>query len=108
VITLLIAYLVLEWASFIHEHKGIPVTPWNPALGLLFAVMLLKGSGYGLVLFAGVVIAEVFLVRTELPWVFGGPVGLGLEEDYLVTATGSEPLGKPQETLILIPSPAAP
>jgi len=68
VITLLIAYLVLEWASFIHEHKGIPVTPWNPALGLLFAVMLLKGSGYGLVLFAGVVIAEVFLVRTELPW----------------------------------------
>jgi Xaa-Pro aminopeptidase len=47
-------------------------------------------------------------LRTELPWVFGGPVGLGLEEDYLVTATGSEPLGKPQETLILIPSPAAP
>jgi Xaa-Pro aminopeptidase len=47
-------------------------------------------------------------LRAELPWVFGGPVGLGLEEDYLVTATGSEPLGKPQETLILIPSPAAP
>jgi two-component system sensor kinase FixL len=68
VIALLIAYLVLEWASFIHEHKGIPVTPWNPALGLLFAVMLLKGTGYGLVLFAGVVIAEVFLVRTELAW----------------------------------------
>jgi Xaa-Pro aminopeptidase len=45
-------------------------------------------------------------LRTELPWVFGGPVGMGLEEDYLVTATGSEPLGKPQETLILIPSPA--
>jgi signal transduction histidine kinase len=67
-IALLIAYLALEWASFIHEHKGIPVTPWNPALGLVFAVMLLKGVGYGLVLFAGVVIAEVFLVRTQLPW----------------------------------------
>ena len=47
-------------------------------------------------------------LRTELPWIFGGPVGFGLEEDYLVTATGSEPLGKPQEKLILIPSPAAP
>jgi Xaa-Pro dipeptidase len=47
-------------------------------------------------------------LRTELPWVFGGPVGFGLEEDYLVTATGSEPLGKPQETLILIPAPQAP
>jgi Xaa-Pro aminopeptidase len=45
-------------------------------------------------------------LRTELPWVFGGPVGFGLEEDYLVTATGNEPLGKPQETLILIPAPA--
>jgi len=69
VIALLLAYLALEWASFIHEHKGIPVTPWNPALGLIFAVMLLKGMVYGLVLFAGVVIAEVFLVRTQLPWV---------------------------------------
>ena len=68
VIALLLAYLALEWASFIHEHKGIPVTPWNPALGLIFAVMLLKGLMYGLVLFAGVVMAEVFLVRTELPW----------------------------------------
>src|SRR5262245_4540040 len=68
VIALLLAYLALEWASFIHEHKGIPVTPWNPALGLIFAVMLLKGVVYGLVLFAGVVIAEVFLVRTQLPW----------------------------------------
>ena len=68
VIALLIAYLALEWASFIHEHKGIPVTPWNPALGLLFAVMLLKGILYGFVLFAGVVIAEVFVVRTQLPW----------------------------------------
>jgi two-component system, LuxR family, sensor kinase FixL len=68
VMALLIAYLALEWASFIHEHKGIPVTPWNPALGLLFAVMLLKGILYGFVLFAGVVIAEVFVVRTQLPW----------------------------------------
>ena len=32
----------------------------------------------------------------------------GLEEDYVVTATGSEPLGTPQESLILIPSAPAP
>jgi hypothetical protein len=39
----LLACLLLEWVSFIHEHKGVPVTPWNPALALIFALMLLKG-----------------------------------------------------------------
>jgi len=69
VIALLLGYLALEWVSFIHEHKGVPVTPWNPALGLLFAVMLMKGVAYGLVLFAGVIIAEIFILRTELAWI---------------------------------------
>jgi hypothetical protein len=38
----------------------------------------------------------------------GGKVGFGLEEDYVVTATGSEPLGSPQESLVLIASAPAP
>ena len=44
----------LEWVSFIHEHKGVPVTPWNPGLGVAFALLVLGGPAYGLVLFAGV------------------------------------------------------
>jgi two-component system, LuxR family, sensor kinase FixL len=68
VVALLLAYLALEWISFIHEHKGLPVTPWNPALGLIFAVMLLRGVAYGCVLFVGVVSAEVIILRTQLPW----------------------------------------
>ncbi len=43
-------------------------------------------------------------LTTELPWLMGERVGFGLEEDYVVTEKGSEPLGSPQETLILIPS----
>ncbi len=43
-------------------------------------------------------------LEVELPWMMGEKVGFGLEEDYVVTETGSEPLGTPQETLILIPS----
>jgi Xaa-Pro aminopeptidase len=46
-------------------------------------------------------------LETELPWMMGGKVGFGLEEDYVVTEKGSEPLGTPQETLILIPGGAA-
>ena len=43
-------------------------------------------------------------LEVELPWMMGGRVGFGLEEDYVVTGTGSEPLGTPQDRLILIPS----
>jgi Xaa-Pro aminopeptidase len=43
-------------------------------------------------------------LEVELPWMMGGSVGFGLEEDYVVTETGSEPLGTPQDRLILIPS----
>jgi hypothetical protein len=25
------AYVLLEWVSFIHEYKGVPITPWNRA-----------------------------------------------------------------------------
>jgi Xaa-Pro aminopeptidase len=43
-------------------------------------------------------------LQAELPWMMGTAVGFGLEEDYVVTETGSEPLGTPQESLILIPA----
>lgn len=62
----LIAYVVLEWVSFLHEHEGVPVTPWNPGLGIVFALLVLGGAAYGLVLLAGVVIAELLVLRTEL------------------------------------------
>jgi hypothetical protein len=30
---LVVAYVALEWISFIHESKGLPLTPGIPALG---------------------------------------------------------------------------
>jgi len=66
----LVAYIALEWVSFIHEYKGLPVTPWNPGLGVVFALMLYAGARYGIVLFVGVLIAEIAVLRTNLPWPF--------------------------------------
>ena len=71
---LLLAYVGLEWVSFIHEYKGVPVTPWNPGLGVAFAFLVLKGARYALVLLAGVAIAEIFVLRTDLAW----PVIVGM------------------------------
>lgn len=64
----LAAYVGLEWLSFIHELRGLPVTPWNPGIGVLFAVVLLWGRRYGLLIFAGVLLAELLVLRTHLPW----------------------------------------
>jgi signal transduction histidine kinase len=74
----LAAYVVLEWASFIHEYKGVPVTPWNPGLGVLFASMVLIGPSYGLVLFAGVLVVEYFILDSQLGW----PVIMGIGATY--------------------------
>jgi two-component system sensor kinase FixL len=72
--TFLAAYVLLEWVSFIHEYKGVPVTPWNPGLGAVFALMLFAGARYGIVLFVGVAIAEIAVLRSSLSW----PVIIGI------------------------------
>jgi two-component system sensor kinase FixL len=70
----LVAYVALEWISFIHEYKGVPVTPWNPGLGVVFALMLYGGARYGAVLFAGVLLAEIVVLRSSLSW----PIIIGI------------------------------
>jgi two-component system, LuxR family, sensor kinase FixL len=75
------AYVSLEWVSFIHEYKGVPITPWNPGLGLVFGFMVLSGMRYTAVLFAGAVIAEMAVLRSNLWW----PVILAISA---ISATG--------------------
>lgn len=65
---LVVLYLGLEWLSFLHEHAGLPVTPWNPALGMMFAVIILKGNVYGLLLFVSVALAELLVLHSWLGW----------------------------------------
>jgi len=67
-------YVALEKLSFIHEYKGVPITPWNPGLGALFALMVSRGAAYASVLFIGVVISETLVLKTNLQW----PIILGI------------------------------
>lgn len=60
-VALIAIYLVLEWISAIQEYRGVPVTAWNPGLGVLFAG-LLRGSRIAAVaLFVGASLAEALL-----------------------------------------------
>ena len=82
---LMLVYVVLEWTSFIHEHKGVPVTPWNPGLGVTFGVIVLRGPVYGLVLFICVLIAEIFVLQTDLAW----PIILAIAAVVATSYTGA-------------------
>src|ERR1700730_14791713 len=64
----LAAYIILEWASFIHVHKGLPITPWDPGLGVAFALMIRGGPLSGLILFAGMVVAETLVLQNDVDW----------------------------------------
>src|SRR5258705_12726767 len=82
----LAAYVILEWLSFIHEYKGVPITPWNPGLGVVFALMLSAGARYGLSLFAGVVLAEIAVLRSSLSWPIILGIAAGIAAGYAAIA----------------------
>ena len=63
---LVLAYLACEWLSEVHEYKGLPVTAWNPGLGLLFAVMMHRPALGAAILFLGIVLAEIVVVHSIL------------------------------------------
>jgi signal transduction histidine kinase len=68
-VSLVLVYVLLDWATFIHSYKGSVITPWEPGIGILFAVIVANGAFFGLPLLVGVVCAEL-LVR---PTIFGVP-----------------------------------
>ena len=59
-------YVVLEWITYSHEYRGVPVTPWNPGVGVAFGLIVLKSAAYGLALLIGVMVAEIFVLQTQL------------------------------------------
>jgi two-component system, LuxR family, sensor kinase FixL len=71
-VSLLLIWVLLDWLSSTHSYKGSLITPWDPGVGLLFAIIVRGGIFHGLTLFAGVVSAEFIVRRAEL----GVPVTL--------------------------------
>lgn len=61
-------YVLLEWLSSIHEYKGLPFTAWDPGLGLLFAVIVMRPLTGALALFAGIAAAEAIVLQSRLDW----------------------------------------
>jgi hypothetical protein len=41
---LVLIWVLQEWASSIHSYKDSLITPWNPGIGILFAVIIREGG----------------------------------------------------------------
>lgn len=61
-VTYLVAYVALDWVSYIHPFAPYGITPWNPSPGLSFVLVLLFGRRFIAYLFVAPFLADV-LVR---------------------------------------------
>lgn len=61
------AYAILDWLSFISPIAPVGVTPWNPATGLSFALVLLLGREYLPWLFVAPFLANAFVLDLPVP-----------------------------------------
>lgn len=61
----ILAYVALDWVSFIHQFSPLGITPWNPPPGLALAAMLIRGPVVAPLVFVGALLADI-LVR-DLP-----------------------------------------
>lgn len=66
-LTYLAAYAFLDWVSYISPIAPIGVTPWNPATGLSFALVLLLGREYVPWLFVAPMLVNAFILDLPLP-----------------------------------------
>ena len=64
--SLVLIWIFQDWATFIHGYKSTLITPWDPGIGILFAVIIHDGILYSLALFLGVVFAEFVTRHGEL------------------------------------------
>ncbi len=63
----LVSYGLLDWLSYISPIAPIGVTPWNPATGLSFALILLLGRDYVPWLFVAPLIVNAFVLDLPVP-----------------------------------------
>lgn len=67
VLVLLLGYVVLDWASFIHPLHGLNITPWSPAPALGLIYLLRFGIRAALPLVLAIVMADVWVRDLPAP-----------------------------------------
>lgn len=65
-----VAYLLLDWTTYLHPVLPIAVTPWNPSPGLALAFLLLAGTRHWPWVFIAAFAAELLVREIPLPLIW--------------------------------------
>jgi two-component system, LuxR family, sensor kinase FixL len=89
VVALLISYLVvfalLDWIRFVEPFAPLGIRPWDPTVGLGFALVLHFGYRMAPLLFIGPLLGELVDRQTTLPWLITILCPILIGGIYLVT-----------------------
>ncbi len=80
-----LAYLLLDWLSFVHPMRGLNITPWNPQAALAVALLLWRPGHWWLVL-AALVGAQTFVRGSLTAWHAELLSAIALTIGYTLTA----------------------
>jgi signal transduction histidine kinase len=70
-------YLLLDWVSYIHPWEELGITVWNPPSALSLALLLRRGPGWALAVFAAALSAEFLIHIADTPvWVSIGSAAI--------------------------------
>lgn len=70
VVVFVVCLIVLEWGTFLADYSPLGITPWHPAVGLAFAVVLLLGFRYAILLPVASLLADLVVRHMPLPmWI---------------------------------------
>src|SRR5215471_21089072 len=63
-----VAYVLLDWISFIEPYGPVGITTWNPSTGLSLTLGLLFGPPMIPLLFVGPLLSDLILNQSPVPW----------------------------------------
>ena len=66
-IVFVIAYVALDWASYLHAMHGLNITPWNPSLALGLVCFLRYGKITAAPWFAAILVGEIVVRGLPAP-----------------------------------------
>jgi two-component system sensor kinase FixL len=102
-----LAYLALDWASYIRPLQGLNITPWNPQPALAIALLIWKRHSIWLVCL-GLVAADLVVRGLPEDWLTSLAASVALSLVFAAIARaltakrdGTVPFGSPKDVLSL-------